>query len=81
MENIENKNTKISCEICPRKCSLAPGQFGFCKTRFNNGEKIISQSNGYSSGFAIDPIEKKPLSELSGVIWVVIFVKITTFPK
>ncbi len=61
MENIENKNTKISCEICPRKCSLAPGQFGFCKTRFNNGEKIISQSNGYSSGFAIDPIEKKPL--------------------
>ena len=61
MENIENKKSKISCELCPRHCSLSLGQYGFCKTRFNDGEKIASQTSGYSSGFAIDPIEKKPL--------------------
>ncbi len=61
MENIENKKSKISCELCPRHCSLSRGQFGFCKTRFNDGKKIASQTSGYSSGFAIDPIEKKPL--------------------
>ena len=60
MEN-NLENTKITCEICPRNCKLSVGQFGFCKTRFSNGEKITSQTDGYASGFAIDPIEKKPL--------------------
>ncbi len=61
MENIVSENTKIRCEICPRNCSLSVGQFGFCKIRFNDGEKIVCQADGFSSGFAIDPIEKKPL--------------------
>ncbi|MDO5305738.1 MAG: AmmeMemoRadiSam system radical SAM enzyme, partial [bacterium] len=40
---------------------VSVGQFGFCKIRFNDGEKIVCQADGFSSGFAIDPIEKKPL--------------------
>lgn len=61
MENIVSENSKLRCEICPRNCNLSVGQFGFCKIRFNNGEKIVCCCDGYASGFAIDPIEKKPL--------------------
>ncbi len=61
MQNSDNNNLNLICEICPRKCSLSVGQAGFCKSRMHNGKKIISLTDGFSSGFAIDPIEKKPL--------------------
>ena len=55
------KDNKIECLICPRNCKLAKGQYGFCKIRQNTEGQISLNSYGYTTGLAIDPIEKKPL--------------------
>lgn len=52
---------KIKCELCPRGCTLAENQRGFCYVRRNDGEKIVLDSYGYNTGLALDPVEKKPL--------------------
>jgi len=49
------------CNICPRECQLQENQLGFCKVRKNVKGKIISTVYGYTTGLAVDPIEKKPL--------------------
>ena len=54
-------NNKIQCTICPRECTLAPDQSGFCYVRKNAGGQIILETYGYNTGLAIDPVEKKPL--------------------
>ena len=53
---------RAQCDICPRECKLADGQRGFCFVRANQGGKIVLTTFGRSSGFCIDPIEKKPLA-------------------
>ncbi len=53
---------KILCFLCPRYCSLTEGQRGFCFVRMNVGGQMILTTYGRSSGFCIDPIEKKPLN-------------------
>ena len=50
------------CGICPRLCHLREGQRGFCFVRGNVGGAIVLFTHGRSSGFCIDPIEKKPLN-------------------
>ncbi|MBK6697329.1 MAG: AmmeMemoRadiSam system radical SAM enzyme [Myxococcales bacterium] len=52
---------RVRCELCPRDCVLAEGQRGMCFVRQNVGGKMVSTTYGRSSGFALDPIEKKPL--------------------
>ena len=52
---------RIVCELCPRACSLAVGQRGFCYVRRNLDGRMVLTDYGRSSGFCIDPIEKKPL--------------------
>lgn len=52
---------KIQCDLCPRECKLGEGQRGLCYVRQRQNDKIILTTYNYSSGFAIDPIEKKPL--------------------
>ena len=52
---------KIQCDLCPRKCSLAQNQRGFCYVRKNRDNNIILDTYGYTTGLAIDPVEKKPL--------------------
>lgn len=54
-------NGKIICDVCPRHCELAEGQRGFCFVRAREGDNLILTTYGRSSGFCIDPIEKKPL--------------------
>ncbi len=54
-------NGKLMCTLCPRACKLSDGQRGFCFVRKREGEKIVLTTYGRSSGFCIDPIEKKPL--------------------
>lgn len=49
-----------TCDLCPRECSIAPGQFGFCAVRTNRNGKIELADCGKCTGLAIDPIEKKP---------------------
>ena len=49
------------CNLCPRQCSLGPDQTGLCAVRRNIGGKLYQLSWGQTTGFAVDPIEKKPL--------------------
>ncbi|WP_051013943.1 AmmeMemoRadiSam system radical SAM enzyme [Pararhodospirillum photometricum] len=51
----------VVCSVCPRACALRPGQSGLCVVRANEGGRIVLTAWGRSSGFAVDPIEKKPL--------------------
>lgn len=53
---------RVQCDLCPRACRLREGQRGFCFVRANHGGRIILDTYGRSSGFAIDPVEKKPLN-------------------
>lgn len=53
---------QIECVLCPRKCVLKEGQRGFCFVRQNINGQMILTTYGRSSGFCIDPIEKKPLN-------------------
>ncbi len=56
------ENGKTQCDLCPRFCQLQEGQRGLCFIRANHQGQIILTSYGRSSGFCIDPIEKKPLN-------------------
>lgn len=53
---------RIQCDLCPRHCRLHEGQRGFCFVRMCQGGQIVLTTYGRSSGFCIDPIEKKPLN-------------------
>ncbi|MEY4719453.1 MAG: hypothetical protein RL563_2071, partial [Pseudomonadota bacterium] len=53
---------RIQCDLCPRFCKLHPHQRGLCFVRQHYDDQIVMTSYGRSSGFAIDPIEKKPLN-------------------
>ncbi|HEX9836815.1 MAG TPA: AmmeMemoRadiSam system radical SAM enzyme, partial [Alphaproteobacteria bacterium] len=53
---------RIQCDLCPRECRLHDGQRAFCFVRAREGDGLVLTTYGRSSGFCIDPIEKKPLS-------------------
>jgi pyruvate formate lyase activating enzyme len=53
---------QIECEVCPRRCRLADGQRGLCFVRARKGDQLLLTTYGRSSGYCIDPIEKKPLN-------------------
>ena len=55
-------NGRLRCELCPRECALGEGQRGLCFVRKRLGDKIELTTYGRSSGYCIDPIEKKPLN-------------------
>jgi pyruvate formate lyase activating enzyme len=56
------EDQRIRCDLCPRFCILKDGQRGFCFVRRRQGDEIVLATYGRSSGFCIDPIEKKPLN-------------------
>jgi pyruvate formate lyase activating enzyme len=53
---------RIQCDLCPRDCRLHEGQRGACFVRQRVGDAMVLTTYGRSSGFCIDPIEKKPLN-------------------
>ena len=53
---------RVQCDLCPRECKLHEGQQGLCFVRANQNNEIVLTTYGRSSGFCIDPIEKKPLN-------------------
>lgn len=53
---------RIQCDVCPRNCKLREGQRGLCFVRANIDNQIKLTTYGRSSGYCIDPIEKKPLN-------------------
>jgi len=54
---------KLVCDLCPRGCTLGPEDRGFCFVRQNRGGRMVSTTYGRSTGFCVDPIEKKPLNQ------------------
>jgi len=53
---------RVECTLCPRLCKLKDGQRGFCFVRRREGDRMVLTTYGRSSGFCVDPIEKKPLN-------------------
>ena len=55
-------DARIQCDVCPRACKLHEGQRGLCFVRSRIDDQITLTSYGRSSGFCVDPVEKKPLN-------------------
>ena len=53
---------RVQCDVCPHECRLREGQRGHCFVRANQGGAVVLTTYGRSSGFCVDPIEKKPLN-------------------
>jgi len=53
---------RVQCDVCPRECKLKEGQRGLCFVRGRWHDEVVLTTYGRSSGFCIDPIEKKPLN-------------------
>ena len=53
---------RVQCDLCPRFCKLHEDQRGLCFVRANQGGQLVLTTYGRSSGYCIDPIEKKPLN-------------------
>ncbi len=53
---------RVQCDVCPRACRLHEGQRGLCFVRANEGASVVLTTYGRSSGYCVDPIEKKPLN-------------------
>ncbi len=56
------ENGRVQCDVCPRFCKLREGQRGLCFVRGCRDGEIVLTTYGRSSGFCVDPIEKKPLN-------------------
>jgi pyruvate formate lyase activating enzyme len=54
---------RMQCDLCPRDCRLHEGQRGACFVRQRVADEMVLTTYGRSSGFCIDPIEKKPLNQ------------------
>lgn len=55
-------NGRIQCDLCPQHCKLLDGQRGICFGRKRLGDRLFLMTFGSSSGFCMDPVEKKPLN-------------------
>ena len=53
---------RAQCDLCPRPCKLHEGQRGLCFVRSRAGDEVVLTTYGRSSGFCVDPVEKKPLN-------------------
>ena len=51
----------VVCDLCPHRCHVPDGRFGRCRSRKNEGGKLVAYNYGRISTMAVDPIEKKPL--------------------
>ena len=56
------EDNRIQCDLCQRYCKLHEGQQGLCFVRARQNDEIVLTTYGRSSGFCVDPIEKKPLN-------------------
>lgn len=60
--HVVEDGARIHCDLCPRACTLKDGDRGFCFVRKNVGGEMLLTTYGRSTGFCVDPIEKKPLN-------------------
>ncbi len=59
---MRSSDGRIQCDLCPRFCKLHEGQRGLCFVRARRDGRMVLTTYGRSSGFCIDPIEKKPFN-------------------
>ena len=59
----QDGQNKVVCTLCPRECHIPEDGRGFCFVRANEAGRLVLTTYGRSSGFCIDPIEKKPLNQ------------------
>ncbi len=55
------KEGYVRCDLCHRRCLVAPGRYGVCGVRKNVDGKLYTLVYGLLSAANLDPIEKKPL--------------------
>ncbi|MBM10154.1 MAG: AmmeMemoRadiSam system radical SAM enzyme, partial [Magnetovibrio sp.] len=53
---------RVQWDVCSRHCRMREGQRGLCYVRAVERGEVVLTTYGRSSGFCIDPIEKKPLN-------------------
>ncbi len=53
---------RVQCDLCPRDCKMHEGQQGLCFVRENRSGEVVLTTYGRSSGYCVDPVEKKPLN-------------------
>ncbi len=53
---------RVQCDLCPRFCKIGEGKQGLCFVRANQGGEVVLTTYGRSSGYCVDPVEKKPLN-------------------
>jgi len=53
---------RVQCDVCPRECKMHEGQRGLCFVRGRVDDEVVLLTYGRSSGYCVDPIEKKPLN-------------------
>lgn len=51
----------LQCLLCPKNCTIEPGQSGECRIRVNRNDELIAVTYGYPCTVHVDPVEKKPL--------------------
>lgn len=51
----------VVCDLCHHRCRIASGKRGVCRTRRNEGGKLVSLVYARCIAMNVDPIEKKPL--------------------
>ncbi len=51
---------KVRCKVCERRCLIVDGGWGWCRTRRNRGQRLVTHTFGAVSSIAVNPIEKKP---------------------
>ena len=59
---LNDPEPRIVCDLCPRECRLKEQDRGFCFVRKIEQGQMVLDTYGKSTGFCIDPIEKKPLN-------------------
>lgn len=55
------EGTSLLCDLCPKRCSIAEGKFGYCGTRTNSTGRMVAANYGKVCASTVDPIEKKPI--------------------
>ncbi len=58
---VEPAGERLRCLTCERRCEIAPGGLGWCRTRGHRNGELVTLLYGAVSSLSANPIEKKPL--------------------
>ncbi len=55
-----DRDGRITCTLCPKACTLNPGERGACRVRENDGGEGYTLVYGNPALVQLDPVERKP---------------------